>query len=96
MTSSDAGVREWTDEDGHLPILSSLCICMCLYYDRICPGGALGPAFASCSDLKVTFSAKRALPKVNFSPDSALPKVSFSVTGKCNGLIFIDKALPKV
>ena len=25
MTSSDAGVREWTDEDGLLPILSSLC-----------------------------------------------------------------------
>ena len=35
MTSSDVGVREWTDEDGHLPILSSLCICMCLHY-RIC------------------------------------------------------------
>ena len=24
-------VREWTDEDGHLPIISSLYICMCLY-----------------------------------------------------------------
>ena len=35
MTSSDAGVREWTDEDGHLSILSYLCICMCLY-DHMC------------------------------------------------------------
>ena len=66
------------------------------YNYSVIPGRAPGPVYAQRSDLKVTFSAKRALPKVNFSLDSALPKVSFQRQGRAKGLIFRDRALPKV